>query len=448
MRRVATAVVILAALALGAAGLAATTNSAAPAKAEQAKATKLTVWVGWSARELGVFKSVVAEYDRKHTDVEIDVVGGINDDKIVAGIRSGKVPDVVSSFTSANVGNYCSSGGWIDLGPLMSQDHLSAGVFPKTSQYYTQYNGKRCALPLLADTYGLYYNKKLLKAAGLNGPPKTISQLTAYAKKLTKKNGDGSIKVAGYDPFLGFYAGNAPDLSTYAPLFGAKWVDSKLKSTLSTSPGWAKALRWQKSLVDWYGYKNLVKFHAGAADEFSASNAFEVGKLAMVQDGEWRVAFIAAEHPELDYGTAPMPVDDAHPELYGAGYVNGTIIGIPKGVKHKAEGWALLKYLTFDTHALAKLSNGLRNVPTTKASLTSKEIKPDAHFATFLKIFAHPKSVTSPITAVGNAYGSLIQTFTVKWQAGKEKDLQKGLKNVDKQIDAQLAQAGGGGGVP
>jgi multiple sugar transport system substrate-binding protein len=445
---VATAVVILAALALGAAGLAATTSTKAPEKAGQAKVTNLTVWVGWSARELGVFKSVVAEYDQKHPEVSIKVVGGINDDKIVAGIRSGKVPDVVSSFTSANVGNYCSSGGWIDLGPLMAQDHVNANVFPKTSQYYTQYNGKRCALPLLADTYGLYYNKKLLKAAGLKGPPKTISQLTAYAKKLTKKNPDGSIKVAGYDPFLGFYAGNAPDLSTYGPLFGAKWVDSKLKSTMSSSPGWAKALRWQKSLVDWYGYNNLVKFQAGAADEFSASNAFEVGKLAMAQDGEWRVAFIAAEHPELDYGTAPMPVDDAHPELYGSGYVNGTIIGIPKGVKHKTEAWALLKYLTFDTHALAKLSNGLRNVPTTKASLTSKEIKTDPHFATFLKIFAHPQSVTSPITAVGNAYGSLIQTFTVKWQAGKEKDLQKGLKNVDKQIDAQLAQAGGGGGVP
>jgi len=448
MRRVATAVVILAALALGAAGLAATTNSAAPSKTSRSQVTKLTVWVGWSARELGVFKSVVAEYDRKHPEVEIKVVGGINDDKIVAGIRSGKVPDVVSSFTSANVGNYCSSGGWIDLAPLMSQDHVNANVFPKTSQYYTQYNGKRCALPLLADTYGLYYNKKLLKAAGIKGPPKTMSQLTADAKKLTKKNKDGSIKVAGYDPFLGFYAGNAPDLSTYGPLFGAKWVDSKLHSTMSSSPGWAKALTWQKSLVDWYGYKNLVKFQAGAADEFSASNAFEVGKLAMAQDGEWRVAFIAAEHPELDYGTAPMPVDDAHPELYGSGYVNGTIIGIPKGVPHKTEAWALLKYLTFDTHALAKLSNGLRNVPTTTASLSSKEIKPDPHFATFLKIFAHPKSVTSPITAVGNAYGSLVQTFTVKWQAGKEKDLQKGLKNVDKQIDAQLAQAGGGGGVP
>ena len=137
-------------------------------------------------------------------------------------------------------------------------------MFPKTSQYYTQYKGKRCALPLLADVYGFYYNKKMFKAAGLTSPPKTMSQLTAYAKKLTKKNSDGSIKVAGYNPFLGFYAGNAPDLSAYAPLFGAKYVDGGGKSVLSKDQAWSKMLKWQKSLVDWYGYKKLQKFNAGA----------------------------------------------------------------------------------------------------------------------------------------------------------------------------------------
>ena len=355
------------------------------------------------------------------------------------------MPDVVSSFTSANVGSYCNSGAWIDLKPFLSKDKIDVNMFPKTSQYYTQYKGKRCALPLLADVYGFYYNKAMFKAAGLTSPPKTMSQLTSYAKKLTKKNSDGSIKVAGYNPFLGFYAGNAPDLSAYAPLFGAKYVDGSGKSVISKDPAWSKMLTWQKSLVDWYGYKKLQKFNAGAADEFSASHAFEIGKLAMMIDGEWRVAFIGREHPSLDYGTAPAPVDDAHPELYGAGYVNGTIIGIPKGVKHKDQAWALVKYLTTDSHALAIFSNGVRNVPTTKASLTSPDIKPDAHFKTFLKIFANPKSTTTPITAAGNAYGSLIQAFAVKWQAGHAGDLAKGLQKLDKQIDAQLKQAQAGG---
>ena len=409
------------------------------------KADTLTIWVGWSARELKAFKSIAAEYDRNHPEVNVKVVGGINDDKITASIRSGNVPDVVSSFTSANVGSYCKSGAWLDLKPFLSKDHLDVNVFPKTSQYYTQYNGKRCALPFLADVYGFYYNKKMFAAAGLKGPPKTMSQLTAYAKKLTKRGSNGSLKVIGYNPFLGFYAGNAPDLSAYAPLFGAKYINGAGKSQLSKDPAWSRLLKWQKNLVDYYGYKNLQKFNAGAADEFSASHAFEIGKLAMMIDGEWRVAFIQAEHPGLSYGTAPAPVDDAHPNLYGAGYVNGTIIGIPKGVKHKDQAWALLKYLTFNAHPLAQFSNAIRNVPTTKQSLNSKEIKPDAHFKTFLNVFANPNSKTSPITAAGNAYGTLIQAFAVKWQAGHAGDLTKALQKLDKQIDAQLKQAQAGG---
>jgi len=350
MRRV--AVGLLATLALSAAVVGAMRTSAS-AGTNAAKAENITIWVGWSARELSVFKSLVAEYDKKHPEVTVKVVGGINDDKITAAIRSGNVPDVVSSFTSANVGKYCSSGAWVDLKPFMSKDHLSADLFPKTSQYYTQYKGKRCALPLLADVYGFYYNKKMFKAAGLSGPPKTMSQLTSYAKKLTKRSANGAIKVAGYNPFMGFYAGNAPDMSAYAPLFGAKYTDGGGKSVISKDPAWSKMLKWQKGLVDWYGYKNLQKFNAGAADEFSASHAFEIGQLAMMMDGEWRVAF--------------------------------------------------------------------------------------------LKIFANPNSKTTPITAAGNAYGSLIQAFTVKWQAGHAGNLQDGLKKVDKNIDAQLKQAQAGG---
>ena len=59
-----------------------------------------------------------------------NVVGGITDDKIVAAIRSGNAPDIASSFNSYNVGNYCGTGGWIDLSPLMAKDHINASIFP------------------------------------------------------------------------------------------------------------------------------------------------------------------------------------------------------------------------------------------------------------------------------------------------------------------------------
>jgi multiple sugar transport system substrate-binding protein len=63
-------------------------------------------------------------------------------------------------------------------------------------------------------------------------------------------------------------------------------------------------------------------------------------------------------------------------------------------------------------------------------------------------MFNHPKSGTSPIMASGNAYTNAVQRFFQQWQAGSVKNLQSGLNKLAKQLDAQVAQAKGGGGVP
>jgi len=401
----------------------------------------LTFWTGFTDRELGVMKDVIADFEKTHPDIHVKVVGGISDDKIVAAIRGGNAPDVAHSFDAgAYTGAYCSNGAWIDLGDYMKQDGLSDDVFPEVPRQYSQFEGTRCALPMLADVYGLYYNKDLFAKAGLDGPPQTASQLMDYAKKLTERNPDGSLKVVGLDPFDGFYENVA---AHWAPQWGVDWVDESGKSSLAAQPGWADMLRWQKELIDWYGYDNLVRWQASAGDEFSAQNAFERGKLAMNLDGEWRVAFVQAEHPELNFGTAPLPVDDAQPDLYGSGYTSGSIIGIPKTSGHKDEAWQLLKYLATDTGALVKMTNGIRNVPTTTAALESPDVKPDEAFNIFLDIFGNPNTRTTPITLVGSANQDLVDAFVTKYQAGKVDDLEGGLAELDQQIDAQLEAAGG-----
>jgi len=442
MKRVATAVGVVTALVLCA-------GSASARPTQASGPTKLTIWVGWSAgHELIEFKKIIAEYDKKRPNVTVNVVGGINDDKIISALRAGNAPDVVSSFQSNNVGVYCPSGGWIDLNPYLKRDKIDVNQFPAGPRYYTAYKGIRCALPLLADTYGLYYNKDLFKQAGLKGPPKTFSELVADAKKLTTKNPDGSFKVMGYDPNALFYHGGA-GIGTYGTLIGATYFDKAGKSNLARDAGWTRLLTWQKGLIDFYGYKNLVKWQTGAGDEFAASHPFENGKLAMMLDGEWRVAFIQHEHPNLNYATAPMPVDDAHPELYGSGYVNGTIIGMPKTGKHRDEAWDLVKYLTTNDHALARFSNAIRNVPSTASSSKSPELTPDAHFKTFLTIFNDKHSTTVPITPIGLDHLQTFSNFVAKWYSGSVKNLKAGLQDVDKTIDGKMAQAGkGGGGTP
>jgi multiple sugar transport system substrate-binding protein len=441
MKRVAAVIVLLTALVVGA--------GFAVASPTHAHKTKLTVWVGWSqGTELITFKKLIAEYEKKTPGVTVDVVGGINDTKIIAALRAGNAPDVVSSFQSNNVGVYCPSGGWIDLGPYLKKDGISDSIFPAGPRYYTQYKGIRCALPLLADTYGLYYNKTLFKQAGIKAPPKTFSELVADAKKLTKKSNDGTYKVLGYDPNALFYHGGA-GIGTYGPLIGATYFDKAGKSNLARDAGWSRLLEWQKGLIDYYGYKNLVKWQTGAGDEFAASHPFENGKLAMMLDGEWRVSFIQHEHPNLNYATAPMPVDDAHPELYGSGYVNGTIIGMPKTGHNRTQAWALVKWLATDDHALAEFSNGIRNVPSTASSAKSPELTPDPNFKTFLTIFNNPHSKTIPITPIGLDHLQTFSDFVAKWYAGNVKDLKGGLQSVDSTIDGKMKQAGkGGSGAP
>ena len=77
------------------------------------------------------------------------------------------------------------SGVGIDLSPLMAKDHISASIFPPAPRYYTQYAGKRCALPLLADDYGLYWSEQYLLQAflSLNAEFEILCALYALARR-------------------------------------------------------------------------------------------------------------------------------------------------------------------------------------------------------------------------------------------------------------------------
>ncbi|HEX9329280.1 MAG TPA: extracellular solute-binding protein [Reyranella sp.] len=401
----------------------------------------LTVWSDFSARELGVVTNGLKLATQKYPWLTVKHVGSKDDTAIERAISGGNPPDVAISFTPDNAAKYCQTGAWQDLNPYLQADKVDKNaVWPAGVFSYTSFENKQCALPMLTDAFGLYYNVDLLRKHGLTAPPKTVSELTDMAKKLTEYNPDGSIKVAGFVPLFGFYGSTTPNTVGHA--FNAKWYDESLKPTLASDPNWAKMLQWQKSLVDAIGYNKLQKFAAsigGANSEFSPQNGFETGKIAMMLDGEWRNAFIEGDKSKVNYATAPFPVDDAQADLYGAQQVGGTIAGIPKGVKHAAESWLLLKFMTTDTSYLTSLAHGLKNVPSTFESLKDPVLQNDPHFKTFMDIFKNSKSTFKPITPIGIADVDMFLTFATKWQAGKVSDLNAGLAGLDSQIAKQQA---------
>ena len=397
----------------------------------------LSLWVGHVGPELNIIRSVVSDFERLNPDLKVDVIGGVTNERIHDALESDDPPAVVSSFESEAFSGARSVQKLVDLGPLMALDGIAQSDFIEATLAYTGDGRGRWALPVLADTFGLLFNRSHFAEAGLSRPPRTIGELTDMAKRLTVRNPDGSLRIVGFDPTMGFYENSA---ATFGHLFGAHWQTDG-RSSLSTDPAWAKLLRWQKELVDWYGRDDLAAFHERAGDEFSTSNAFQAGSLAMCLDGEWRVAFIAVEADELDYGTAPLPVDDSRPELYGSGYINGSVIGIPLNTRHREAAWTLVKYLATDEAALAKLSNGLRNVPSTRASLRSPDLVQDDRFAVFLDIFAHERSATAPMTPIGSEYQEMLDELAIRWQAGEVSNLESALAALDRAIDEKIRAA-------
>lgn len=136
------------------------------------KPVTLKFWHGWSAPgEVKAINNSIARFEKLHPNIKVKATGNVTDATINQALRAGgdEAPDVVTSFTTNNVGQYCDSGMWADLDPFMSKSGLDkAKVFPKTLLDYTSYDGNQCALPLLADAYGMYYNKDAFKEAGIS----------------------------------------------------------------------------------------------------------------------------------------------------------------------------------------------------------------------------------------------------------------------------------------
>jgi multiple sugar transport system substrate-binding protein len=401
----------------------------------------VTYWVPFTGSELSLLKKVIGGFEAANPNVKVNLVGNINDDKIIAAAHSGNVPDAALSFTTDNTGVFCRDGAFLSLNKAIERDKIDVNNFPEAQRNYTEYKGNRCVLPAMADVYGLYYNKALLAKAGITSPPKTMTELSEDAKKLTVRSGN-TFKVVGYTPFAGFYENAA---AHYGPSFGTTWVQSNGKSAVGTDPGWAEEAEWVKSLVGYYGHDALVRFQAGAGGEFTSSQGFMTGKLAMSIDGEWRTALIKSEAPSLEYATAPLPVADNKSELYGGGYTTGNITGILKGAHNPAAAWELIKYLATNEKAQVELSEDLGNVPTWSPALAQATAKASPQFQTFLKIFANPHTTTTPITPAGEGPQQTVEKYFEKYQAGEGGELKKGLEGVASQIDAEEAQASGAG---
>ncbi len=438
-RKAAIALAASASIALFATACTGQSNSGA--NDDASKETTINFWHAWSApNEVAAVKSLIAGFEHAHPNIHVNVVGNMTDDKINQALRSGgdKAPDVISSFTTNNVGKFCSSGALIDLNPFFKKAGIDPqATFPKAMNEYTQFDGNRCTVPLLGDAYGLYYNKTAFAKAGIKNPPKTWSEFEADAKKLTIPQGDG-YKQLGFMPD---YHGWETTTEHYFAQFSPTYFDSSGKSNLAKDPAFEKGFILQKKLVDELGgFQKLEKYRATLGDEWPQA------PLPHRPGGHAARRRVAAGHgggrqAEVRHRRRPA----ARPGRPGK--------PVRQGLHHRhhrrhrrhqpqAERGLGVRQVHHHGHRRRRrFANDIHNVPSTLAALKSPKLKYDPRFKTFLDIAANPDSTTSPASINGGQYLVTIQQFGYDYESGKAKDLKAGLAKTAQQIDTDIAQA-------
>ncbi|MFD8010566.1 extracellular solute-binding protein [Streptomyces sp. NPDC058955] len=352
----------------------------------------------WDTSTVGsedkVFKKLAEDFTKKHPKVTVKYVNvpfGEAQNKFKNAAQSGSgAPDVIRSEVAWTPE-------FADLGYLAPLDGTAAlknqDDFLEQAAASTKYNGKTYAVPQVIDSMGIFYNKKILKEAGVE-VPKSIAELKTVSAKIKEKTGKTGLYLRGDDPywFLSFLYGEGGDL-----------VDAENKKVTFDGPEGVSAFKTVKDLVD---SKAAITDATNGWDNMQAS--FKDGKVAMMINGPWAVADTYAGKEFADkanLGIAPVPAGSA-----GQGAPQGGHnLAVYAGSKNLDASYAFAEYMT-SAESQAKVAKELSLLPTRQSSYLEKDVAKNEMIAFFKPVVE--KAVERPWIPEG---GSLFEPVKVEY---------------------------------
>lgn len=383
-----TAVILALSILLGACSPSATqapVQATQPAASAGGDVVTINFWHGFNAHEVDFLDAIIAKYwTPTHPNIKVVSQGNKSNDDILTAMSGGDAPDVVMAGSSEVVTLWASQGAILDLTPAVDpvRSQLESEQVPAGLQWVV-YNGKYYGLPFVNYNWGLYYNKDLFKAAGLDPekPPKTLDELKDYAQKLTKVDASGNITQLGWMPIDDPWRALNFVLNS-----GARFYDPATNAPTFNSPEMVAAFQWDLDLQKTYGLDKVIAFTTGFTQ---GDNPFQLGKVAMYIDGCWNPEFFKLNAPDLNYGVAAIPYSDAK-------YANANDLGtnpivVPVASKHQKEATEFALFLAMNKDIAREFSAEISNIPQIKSELSTFTDNPNTRF--FADLSTSPNAV-------------------------------------------------------
>ena len=286
--------VLAAAAAAAAIGLALSGCSGASSSDSSTGAVKLTYWSGFTGGDSATYKKAIAQFNKTHPKIKVDFVLSPWDtiaQKLPTAIASGSGPDIATpDYNVATIQQYVANGLALPLDSVVGNGsgQVSASAIPKDLLDSFTVKGKIYAMPASFTTLMLYYNVKLLAAAGIT-PPTTMKELQDDAVKLT---GNGNFGIALADN------NTIPMWPVLIWADGGDLTNAKGCSALASSKTISSVDTWSKLVRD----KGITQPGLSGQD---ADNLFASGKAAFEINGP----NAAGEYTPagIDFKVVPVP---------------------------------------------------------------------------------------------------------------------------------------------
>lgn len=263
--------------------------------------------------ELAGITNAIARFNQKYPNVTVEVSidpisSGWGDyvTKVLGQFNSGTQADVYG--TAIETFNAFSSRGlWLPLNDLVAANTGFSDFAPSLFEQGS-YQGNINYIPTSWNNIMINYNRDLFDAAGVAYPAKgwTWDDFRETAKKLTVKDGSGTVTQFGYEvPNQNFFV-QPWFFSNGTGVLTPDWTASNM-----LDPKVAETLQYLYDLIHVDGVSPIP----GAE---TMDNQFMAGQVAMISRGQWIVQNAKKNNLNMDIANPPMKEKEATVIGFGA----------------------------------------------------------------------------------------------------------------------------------